>query len=158
MAWRSTPRALTPPKRGYRHCARCERNRSERFFLPRGRVCSTCRKRRVQSTSRDQRLRDTYGITEDEFNQILEAQGGKCAITGIKPTRGHFDCDHDHTLERELLAAGVDPLAARRASVRGVLSRSANRRLLPAARDQVATLHRAIDYLTDPPARKVLGT
>ena len=120
-------------------------------------MCSTCRKKRTQYAGRAAHLMDKYGITELEYDEILEAQGGGCAITGTKPYgKVHLDVDHDHAVEKMLLARGVLPQVAARASVRGLLSRAANRRLLPSVRDDVAKLQAAIDYLNDPPAQKVL--
>jgi len=100
---------------------------------------------------------NTYGITEDEYAEMLEAQGGGCAITGTRPYgKVHLDVDHDHAEEKRLLALGYDPQVAARMSVRGLLSRAANRKLLPAVRDDVGKLAAAIDYLTNPPAKRIL--
>lgn len=45
---------------------------------------------------RDKRLRKTYGITLDQYNTILEAQGGKCAICGKLPKNMPLNVDHFH--------------------------------------------------------------
>jgi hypothetical protein len=132
-----------------RPCAKCGRNRAEKFYVsPRGRVCSTCRKRRTQHASRDVRLQEAYGITQQDYDAILAIQDGVCAICQGR-RRGNLDVDHDHALEK----LGVPP----RDCVRGLLCRRCNRRLLPAATDKVANLYRAIDYLTFPPAQAVLS-
>lgn len=132
-----------------RLCAKCGKNRAERFYVgPRGRVCSFCRKRRAQIASRGVRLQETYGITEDEFQAILDHQGGVCAI--CKGERSYnLDTDHDHALEK----AGL-PM---RDTVRGALCRQCNRRILRSVRDSIVLLRAAIAYLEDPPARHVLG-
>lgn len=89
---------------------------------------------------------------------MLDAQGGVCAITGTAPYgRTKLDVDHSHSLEKQLLSEGVEPQQAARRSVRGLLSRAANRRLLTSVRDDPAKLQKAIDYLADPPAQKVLS-
>jgi hypothetical protein len=43
---------------------------------------------------KDQRLRKTYGITLDEFNQKLAEQGNGCAVCGRKD--GRLCQDHIH--------------------------------------------------------------
>lgn len=131
-----------------RPCAKCGRGRAERFYVsPRGRVCASCRRRRVQHTARDVRLLETYGITLEEYAALLDAQDGRCAICrGTRP--GNLDVDHDHAITR----AGHPA----RDSVRGLLCKRCNRRLLAAATDSPVILAAAIEYLNSPPARKVL--
>lgn len=130
-----------------RLCERCGVNRALKFFRPDRRradglstVCSSCRKKRVQTGNRNQRLVMTYGITEADYAVMFEAQDGRCAICKGKRT-GNLDVDHCHK-------TGI---------VRGLCCRRCNRRLLPAATDKVEVLQAAIDYLTDPPAPKALG-
>jgi hypothetical protein len=133
-------------RRGYRTCARCGANRATRFFTPRGRICQSCRRDTTRQTARRQHLQETYDITLEEYDAILKRQGGRCAICGRKPAY-NLHVDHDHALER---AVGV------RGSVRGLLCKTCNKRLLPAARDDEQTLLAAIDYLRFPPAADTL--
>jgi hypothetical protein len=90
----------------------------------------------------------TYGLYPGEYARIFDTQDGRCAIcrraTGV---RRRLAVDHDHQVERE---RGV------RASVRGLLCKSCNT-ILGRFRDDVDTFQRAIDYLNNPPARKILG-
>jgi len=65
--------------------------------------------------------------------------------------------DHDHKLEKLLIESGIDPIDAARMSVRGLLCKRCNRRLLPAATDKQEVLARAITYLDDPPAKAHLS-
>lgn len=132
----------------------CGRNRDLRFFPPDARRtdgistrCVTCKKKRRSIGSRDQRLQETYGITQAEFNLILESQGGVCAI--CKGKRPSYDLDHDH----KAVKAGK----TLRQSVRGVLCRRCNRRLLPASLDDCDVLFAAQTYLISPPARQVIS-
>ena len=95
-------------------------------------------------TARDRRLRSTYGITEEEFNAILLAQRGRCAICGKVMTR--IEVDHDHRLSG-------------RKAVRGLLCggrwAGCNRKLGHV--DKADWLHSAYCYLTLPPAVAVLN-
>lgn len=106
-------------------------------------MCATCRRKRTRATSRDVRLLEAYGITLGEYAALLALQDGRCAICkGVRPY--NLDVDHDHKL------------GSCRAAVRGLLCKACNRRLLPAAKDDILNLYSAIDYLNDPPARRVL--
>ena len=132
-----------------RTCAKCGKNRAERFYVsPKGRVCQSCRRGRTQLAARAVRLQDTYGISEDDYAALLAAQNGCCAICGGVRSY-NLDVDHDHALEK----AGLPP----RSTVRGLLCKQCNRRILRAVRDSVDLLRSAIDYLESPPARAVLG-
>lgn len=90
----------------------------------------------------------------NEWEMMLDAQNGTCAICdGTRPT---YDVDHSHAVERELKAAGISDLTATRMSVRGLICKRCNRRLLPASLDNPDILRSAINYLVDPPAHKIL--
>ena len=121
-------------------CAKCGRNRALKFYAPRGRVCSFCQKRRTSNASRETRLLETYGISLADYDAMLAAQGGVCAICG-GTRKANLDVDHSHKTYL----------------VRGLLCRRCNRRLLPASLDQVDLLLKAIEYLNNPPAFAVLG-
>jgi hypothetical protein len=136
-----------PPARR-RICKKCGKRRGIEKFTPRGRTCIVCRKSTKNTIARSARLVRTYGITEGEYRDLLAAQGGCCAI--CKGTRRqNLDVDHDHKHEKEN--------GETRASVRGLLCKRCNRRLLPACLDNPDILRAAIEYLECPPARKVLG-
>lgn len=101
----------------------------------------TVGRRKARATQRRSRIKVTYGVTGDEYEALLAAQGGVCAI--CKGRRSYnLAVDHCH-------ATG---------EVRGLLCRQCNNRLLPTVRDDVGLLRRAIDYLTEPPARAVFGS
>jgi hypothetical protein len=38
----------------------------------------------------------SYGITVEEYDEMLESQGGGCYICGIGPVGRALDIDHDH--------------------------------------------------------------
>lgn len=92
-------------------------------------------------------MEETYGITTEDYNALLEAQGGRCAMCGGKRSY-NLDVDHDHALEK----AGL-PL---RETIRGLLCKQCNRRILRSVRDDIGLLEAAIAYLRNPPARAVL--
>lgn len=91
----------------------------------------------------DKRLQRTYGITLAQYDLMLEAQGGRCAICPRTaescPTRLHVDHDHKTGL------------------VRGLLCWWCNRKLLPGVRDNADFAEGAADYLRNPPAQRVIG-
>ncbi len=81
---------------------------------------------------RGYKLLYTYGLTQEDFDALLAAQGGTCAICQSADPfhKKGFHVDHCHT-------TGV---------VRGVLCAGCNTGI-GGMRDNVATLARAIDYL-----------
>jgi hypothetical protein len=94
------------------------------------------RKRRAKSAY----LQRTYGLSLDEWESVLEYQGGVCAICGNPPKTKALHTEHDH-------GTGL---------VRGLACFFCNAQIL---RQRVTPelLRRAADYLEDPPAVKVLG-
>jgi hypothetical protein len=51
----------------------------------------------VKRSARDAYYRRTYGVSADEFDAMLEAQGGRCAICKEMPERlASMHVDHDH--------------------------------------------------------------
>jgi hypothetical protein len=52
------------------------------------RKCVTC--------ERDRQLKFKYGITQEEYDALLEAQGGGCAVCGATPEEEELPVDHDH--------------------------------------------------------------
>ena len=82
-----------------------------------------------------------YGVTADEWDEVLARQGGTCAMCPAKPspTGRSLHSDHDHK-------TGL---------FRGILCWRCNNIL---RRGTTATLLRAgADYLDDPPAVRFLG-
>lgn len=140
-----------------RACSQCKKNRALKFFSgPKARVCRPCQTASARRRNRDRRLRETYGISADEYDALLKAQGGVCGICGGE-RKGSLDVDHDHKLANALASEGYPAAEAVRRSVRGLLCRQDNRRVLAAARDNPERLRRAADYLEHPPARELLS-
>jgi hypothetical protein len=78
-----------------RFCQQC----GDKLPFNRGRLCKVCRDVERLKTKRDVYLRQTYGITTDDYDCLLNSQGGVCAIcqsieSGAET--GVFHVDHDH--------------------------------------------------------------
>lgn len=87
-------------------------------------------------------IMELYGLTADEYQRIYAYQGSACAICKrAKGFRKKLSVDHDHET----------------GEVRGLLCQKCNRDVLGHLRDSTEALARAIDYLTNPPARFALG-
>lgn len=84
---------------------------------------------------KNSQLKTTYGITLDEYNGMLKAQGDKCAICDEVPSekKKRFAVDHDHT-------------KSGRESVRGILCTKCNF-VLGLCNDDIRVLEAMIDYL-----------
>jgi hypothetical protein len=100
--------------------------------------------------AKEKRVEETYGLTPEKYDALYAAQGGRCFIcqraTGTGKVR--LSVDHDHSCCPDSKSCG--------ACVRGLLCRPCNRDVLGHLRDEVAAFKRAIDYLSDPPAKRVL--
>ncbi|MFD4905010.1 endonuclease VII domain-containing protein [Kitasatospora purpeofusca] len=132
---------MLEPRAGYRACKNCHKNRALRFFTPRGKTCSSCRKTTRSTASRNARIQATYGLTSEDYQALFEAQDGACAICR-ETRRGHLAVDHCHKTE----------------AIRGLLCQRCNGQLLArGARDRPEVLRRAADYLENYPAWEVLG-
>lgn len=90
---------------------------------------------------RRHRLRKFYGMTIEEYDALLAAQGGVCAICLNPPTDDRqLVVDHDHETNE----------------VRGLLCDGCNTGL-GRFFDSVDQLRVAINYLLNPPRRRLLG-
>jgi len=112
----------------------------EQWYTPRGfeQSCERARRNALRkyrenpNNSRYAYLKRTYGITIEQYDAMLEAQGGKCAICGTQNCRTgkRLAVDHDHIT----------------GEVRGVLCYRCNT-ALGKFRDDPQILAKAIDYL-----------
>lgn len=133
-------------------CAECD----ERPVFTQG-LCNTCHKRqyrrdnpeyaerqrsltaawrqqypeRRKRGSRAYALRKKYGLSLEDFDRLLEAQNGVCAICHREPKGGVFAVDHDHET----------------GAIRGLLCQSHCNRALGLFRDDPEIMRRAIEYL-----------
>lgn len=112
-----------------------------------GTVCRECHNRRHQEwveRNRDKvrstNLKQNYGISLEEYEELLEEQGGLCAICQRPEVQIHYKTgvpknlavDHDHETGQ----------------IRGLLCGGCNN-LLAAAKDDMALLQAAIEYLDE---------
>lgn len=87
------------------------------------------RYQRSREAERERHLVRKYGVTLARYQELFDAQGGKCAICGKVQSRA-LDVDHCHKTGR----------------VRGLLCTSCNR-MIGHAGDNAANLRRAAEYL-----------
>lgn len=91
-----------------------------------------CRCTPCSDKHRDDHYRNTYGITQADYDEMLTAQGGMCACCGGPPNGAgnRLYVDHDHGTRH----------------VRGLLCFSCNSGI-GALGDTIEGLRRALDYL-----------
>jgi hypothetical protein len=125
---RYEPRVLHPE--GHKRCAECrEVKRVDEFHRAKSQAggyspyCKPCRARRES----DARFLREYGLSREALRELIESQGGVCAVCRERPAE---HVDHDHVFGQ----------------VRGVLCFSCNA-ALGQFRDRVDLLQAAIDYL-----------
>lgn len=91
--------------------------------------------------ARAYRLMRTYGITPEQYDALLQFQGGTCFICDKPPKPGkNLQVDHDHV-------TGL---------IRGLLCWSCNHRFIGRERDP-GRFYMGWCYLADPPARHIIG-
>ena len=107
-------------------------------------------KKERKARAHSRRIDTFYGITTEQYQMMYQYQGGRCAIcqkaTGA--TR-NLAVDHDHACPKD-----HPPERGCQHCVRGLLCSVCNRVVI--GRYTVEGLQRAIDYLKNPPARRVL--
>lgn len=133
-------REKLPLPDGYKRCPDCEtvtvledfpRHRNGR--QGRGAYCKPCHNERGRRAlekvggSRTYHLKRRYGLSAEDVDAMVEAQGGLCAVCGVRPPE---HVDHDHVT----------------GAVRGVLCSGCNQGL-GNFRDSATALRRAADYV-----------
>lgn len=136
-----------------RQCKDCEPGTKRPALYP-GPRCATHHRLKRRATSiaaHARRTEATYGLTAADYQALYAAQGGRCFIcqraTGASK---RLAVDHEHN------RPGCEHPAEQgcHRCVRALLCGPCNREIL--GRLGIPALRRAIEVLTDPPARKVL--
>lgn len=123
-----------PP--GTKWCSRCKRYLAVKQFLKSGK-CKSC----TSDMHHEARLERVFGITPKEYYDLLDSQGGACAICHTVPKRKRLAVDHDH----------------KTGHIRGLLCTQCNHHVLGGAKEDIEILRSAVSYLESPPAKEVLG-
>lgn len=113
-------------------CAGCQSFRDLEDFAKGVTRCRACASAKTHSST----IEKTYGITGDDYETLLKAQGGKCAICRVRPKTKRLAVDHDH----------------QSGAVRGLLCSRCNHDLLGSAWDSLAMAVALWHYLNTPPA------
>ena len=135
-----TPTIQKLAPEGTAWCAGCQSFRDLEDFGKGATTCRACASAKTHGAM----IEKTYGLTPEQYDELLKRQGGKCAICRARPKSKRLAVDHDH-------ATG---------EVRGLLcadsERGCNHAILGNIRD-LAMAKRIVSYLENPPARRVLG-
>ena len=107
------------------------------------------RQKAAREANHGRHVARTYNLTPEQYQAILDAQGGQCAgKCGATGRTKKLAVDHDHS-------CCPGPVSCGRC-VRGLLCSRCNR-FIGHLRDGVESLRGLADYLENPPARRVLG-
>jgi hypothetical protein len=122
------------------YCPECSKETSRAYKVTaeqRLRYNAAKRSKRSKLSSEDRRrlsrqhwLRYTYGLSLEEYDELLSKQGGVCAICGESPNGRPLDVDHCHKTE----------------AVRGLLCNNCNLGIGKLA-DDVGRIRAALSYL-----------
>lgn len=137
---RSRNKSTTRDEHGRKPCSTCKNWLAPTEFYPNPKLsdglttyCKRC--------DRSARLLRNYGITADQYDAMLDEQGGTCAICPAVPKDGQsLHVDHDHAC-----CPGRKKSCGQ--CVRGLLCEDCNR-VLGMFRDDTTRLQSAIDYLS----------
>lgn len=125
----ATVQKLAPE--GTAWCAGCQSFRDLEDFGKNATTCRACSSAKQHGSM----IAKTYGLTAQQYDQLLKRQGGKCAICRGKPKSKRLAVDHDH-------GSG---------EVRGLLCSRCNHDLLGSAWDSLAMATALWHYMNTPP-------
>lgn len=94
--------------------------------------CRACRSAKSHAAM----VAKTYGLGVGDYDRLLEAQGGRCAICRARPKSKRLAVDHDH----------------KSGAVRGLLCSRCNHDLMGSAWDSMAMAAALWHYMNTPPA------
>ena len=73
-------------------CAKCDAAYSKKAY-PKN-------KARMLVRARTWSLHKKYGISDEDYRNLLFTQGGRCAVCGLPPSKKRLSVDHDHATGR----------------------------------------------------------
>lgn len=102
-----------------------------------------CSAKCQKSEGRRKHLMDNFGLTPEQYDEILKEQGGGCGICRRPPKPNkRLAVDHRHENGRS-------------GPVTGLLCYVCNKRFLGARKEEIIIA--MYEYITNPPARRALG-
>lgn len=123
---------------GKQRCVKCNRIKPMHLYYKRAKaptgyatLCKACSKKYQKNTQRGFHLRNTYGLTLEEYDKLKKAGDGKCWICG-GGSAANLAVDHNHDNLR----------------IRGLLCKPCNR-ILGRWKDSPDIALRAFDYLVE---------
>jgi len=125
-----TMAALAP--KGSQWCAGCQSFRDDVDFGKSATTCRACASARQHGAM----IAKTYGLDASQYDTLLAAQGGRCAICRARPKSKRLAVDHDHGT----------------GAVRGLLCSRCNHDLMGSAWDSMAMATSLWHYMNTPPA------
>ncbi|AYQ98847.1 endonuclease VII [Mycobacterium phage NiebruSaylor] len=110
-------------------------------------------KKRARLNAHGRRVESEYGIPQELYWALYEAQGGKCAICQIATGKTkRLAVDHDHKMAVEVCGHDANKGCPR--CIRGLLCGPCNQGI---GRWSPKALVRALDYRLSPPAHTVIA-
>lgn len=130
---RLTKRMREQAPAGQRWCAGCQSYRDEVDYRgDKHTQCWACRSAKSHASMTER----VYGLTGEQYDALLDLQGGGCAVCGARPKSKRLAVDHDH----------------RTGAVRGLLCKRHNKDALGSLHDSIAQVVALWHYLNTPPA------
>lgn len=132
MRVKRTKAIVSQSPAGTSWCAGCQSFRDLLDFGSGATKCRACTSAKAHAAM----VAKTYGITSDDYDTLLDRQGGKCAICRARPKSKRLAVDHDH----------------KTGAVRGLLCGRCNHDLMGSAWDSIALASSLWHYLNTPPS------
>lgn len=121
---------------------------------PRCATCHNAETRRRRLAAKQRHVTRTYELSPDEYDELLEFQGGRCALCRVaKGTSKRLAVDHDH---HQAMLDGHDPAKGCRRCVRGLVCSTCND-VLAHARSMASFFDLGAQYLRQPPWQRMIA-
>jgi hypothetical protein len=93
-----------------------------------------------------------HHMTLEQYDEILEIQGGVCYLCQLPGVRKFLAVDHDHKIAKERCSHPHNESCSQ--CWRGLIHGHENK-MLALARDSITFFERCIEYLKNPPAQRI---